>query len=144
MEEGSFSASPSAHVADATETEARCDLEEALRLAEVGEYLYDAKSFKAGDGYHEPREFSINWEWQQHKPDTYGEGALLAEAVAWHEEMRAEGIETQAYRLRRSLAAAPDLLEALKLVTQSTEWPTMERDTQDAVLAAIAKAEAAS
>jgi hypothetical protein len=42
------------------------------------------------------------------------------------------------------VSAAPDLLEALKLVTQSTEWPTMERDTQDAVLAAIAKAEAAS
>lgn len=42
------------------------------------------------------------------------------------------------------ISAAPDLLEALKLVTQSTEWPTMERDTQDAVLAAIAKAEAAS
>jgi hypothetical protein len=40
------------------------------------------------------------------------------------------------------LASAPDLLEALKAVTQSTEWPTMERDTQDAVLAAIAKAEA--
>jgi hypothetical protein len=44
----------------------------------------------------------------------------------------------------RLIAAAPDLLEALKAVTQSTEWPTMERDTQDAVLAAIAKAEAAS
>lgn len=50
------------------------------------------------------------------------------------------GSETPAVKV----SAAPDLLEALKAVTQSTEWPTMERDTQDAVLAAIAKAEAAS
>lgn len=98
---------PSAHVADATATETPCDLEEAVRLAEIGEYLFDAKSFAAGDGYHEPRELSINWEWQQHKPDTYGEGALLAEATAWHASMAEDGVETQASRLRKMLARAP-------------------------------------
>ena len=39
-----------------------------------------------------------------------------------------------------------DMLEALKLVQKSTEWSCMERDTQNAVNAAISKAtgEAAS
>jgi|SRR6185312_14696428 len=38
------------------------------------------------------------------------------------------------------IAAAPDMLTALQLVPLSTEWSCMESDTQDAVLAAIAKA----
>jgi hypothetical protein len=102
-EGGSSSASLPAHPAIAAATVKPCDLEEAIRLAEVGEYLFDAKSFVAGDGYHEPRELSINWEWQQSAPNTYGEGALLAEATAWHESLREDGIETQAARLRRLL-----------------------------------------
>lgn len=112
---------PSAHVApqgSATATEALCDLEEAIRLAEIGEYLYDAKAFVAGDGHHEPREFSINWEWQQHKPNTFGEGALLAEATAWHNEMCETGIETQAARLRRVLN------------TLSSEAPSQKSEAQ--------------
>ena len=38
------------------------------------------------------------------------------------------------------LQATPDMLEALQGVRASTEWSCMETDTQDAVLAAIAKA----
>ena len=40
----------------------------------------------------------------------------------------------------RLIAAAPDLLAALKMVQRSTEWPTMESETQDAVSAAISRA----
>ena len=40
----------------------------------------------------------------------------------------------------RLIAAAPDLLDALKMVQRSTEWPTMESETQDAVSAAISRA----
>lgn len=39
----------------------------------------------------------------------------------------------------RLMAAAPELLEALKLIPQSSEWSSMESDTQAAVLAALAK-----
>lgn len=86
-----------------TEITEAVDVEEALRLAEVGEYLYDEKAFSAGNGYDEPREFSICWDWQQSKPNEYGQGVLLAEAVAWHREMAADGIETQANKLRAEL-----------------------------------------
>lgn len=44
----------------------------------------------------------------------------------------------------RLIAAAPDVLAALQMVPLSTEWSCMEADTQDAVLAAIAKATAAA
>jgi hypothetical protein len=40
----------------------------------------------------------------------------------------------------RVIAAAPEMLYALELVKQSSEWSCMESDTQDAVLAALAKA----
>ncbi len=40
----------------------------------------------------------------------------------------------------RLICAAPDMLEALQGVRASTEWSCMERDAQDAVRAAIAKA----
>lgn len=79
------------------------DLEEAVRLCEVGEYLYDAKSYSHGDGYSEPREFGIAWDWQQSKPDEYGQGVLLAEANRWHDDMAADGAVTQARKLRAAL-----------------------------------------
>lgn len=86
-------------------------LEEAMRLAEVGEYLLDARSYAYGDGRTQPFEFGIEWEWQQSTPDqTHGQGVLLAQAVAWHEELRAEGVETEAYRLRRLLGLLPPAL----------------------------------
>ena len=40
----------------------------------------------------------------------------------------------------RLISAAPDLLDALKHVIESSEWSCMERETQDFVFAAIAKA----
>lgn len=82
------------------------ELEEALRLAEIGEYLYETKAFSAGNGYDEPREYSISWDWQQSKPNEYGQGVLLAEAVAWHHERAEDGIETEATKLRKALTHA--------------------------------------
>lgn len=83
------------------------DLEEAIRLAEVGEYLFSAKAYSYGDGHTEPREYGIEWQWQQSAPNTFGQGILLAEATAWHEQMAADGIVTEASKLRAVLAAAP-------------------------------------
>lgn len=97
-----------------TEITEAVDVEEALRLAEVGEYLYDEKAFSAGNGYDEPREFSICWDWQQSKPDEYGQGVLLAEAVAWHREMAADGIETQANKLRAELTRLQEEVKGLR------------------------------
>jgi hypothetical protein len=81
------------------------DLEEAIRLCEVGEYLYSARAYSYGDGYTEPREYGIDWQWQQSKPGEYGQGVLLAEAVKWHEAQAADGFVTEAAKLRAALAA---------------------------------------
>ena len=102
-----------------TEITEAVDVEEALRLAEVGEYLYDKKAFSAGNGYDEPREFSICWDWQQSKPNEYGQGVLLAEAVAWHREMAADGIETQANKLRAELTRLQEEVEGLRGALES-------------------------
>lgn len=75
-------------------------VEEAIRLAEIGEYLYEQRAFHAGDGYQEPRELTICWEWQQSKPHEYGQGVLLAEAAKWHDDLSADGIPTVASKLR--------------------------------------------
>jgi hypothetical protein len=98
-------------------------------------------SLSDGEGGHTPGP------WEIAGPNGYGDidghrvrdprGYILAVAIGDVPELSPEANA-------RLIASAPDLLEALKAVTQSTEWPTMERDTQDAVLAAIAKAEAAS
>lgn len=79
-------------------------VEEALRLAEIGEYLYN-RSYSYGDGRTEPREYGIEWQWQQSKPDEFGEGVLLAEAVRWHGEMSEDGIVTEASKLRFTVEA---------------------------------------
>lgn len=79
------------------------DLEEAIRLAEIGEYLYN-RSYSYGDGYSEPREYGIEWQWQQTKPNEFGQGALLGEAVSWHKEQADDGVITEASKLRRALS----------------------------------------
>ncbi len=79
------------------------DLEEAIRLAEIGEYLYN-RSYSYGDGYSEPREYGIEWQWQQTKPNEFGQGALLGEAVRWHKEQADDGVITEASKLRRALS----------------------------------------
>lgn len=79
------------------------DLEEAVRLAEVGEYLY-SRAYSYGDGYTEPREWGIDWQWQQSKPDEYGQGQLLAESTAWHAQQNEDGAVTEATKLRARLA----------------------------------------
>lgn len=81
------------------------ELEEAIRLAEIGEYLYN-RSYSYGDGHTEPREYGIEWQWQQSKPDEFGQGVLLAEAVKWHSDMADDGILTEAAKLRAALSAA--------------------------------------
>lgn len=96
------------------------ELEEALRLAEIGEYLHN-KSYSYGDGYTEPREYGIDWQWQQSKPDEFGEGVLLAEAVKWHAEMVEDGITTEATKLRASLAAKGEQIAALKAALKDAE-----------------------
>ena len=85
-------------------------LEEAIRLAEIGEYLYN-RSYSYGNGYDEPREFGIEWQWQQSKPNEFGHGALLAEAVKWHSDMAEDGISTEATKLRASLDKNAKALE---------------------------------
>ena len=86
------------------------DLEEAIRLAEIGEYLYN-RSYSYGNGYDEPREFGIEWQWQQSKPNEFGQGALLAEAVKWHSDMAEDGISTEATKLRASIEKNVKTLE---------------------------------
>lgn len=81
-------------------------LEEALRLAEIGEYLFD-RAHRYGDGQTDPREFCISWDWQQSKPNEFGEGILLAEAVKWHEGLREDGVLSEAYKLRAALGCLP-------------------------------------
>lgn len=131
------------------------DIEEALRLAEVGEYLYNDCTYEYGDGYEEPLEFGIEWSWGQSKPDTYGQGQLLVEAVKWHADQAADGIETEATKLRRiilsqsaALASAREvidgLLKALKVVEFRSYEPgeatddekTMRFEARPAVVAA--------
>ena len=80
--------------------------EEAIRLAEVGEFLIDAKGFAAGNGYDESRELSISWDWQQSKPDEYGMGVLLAEATRWHDGLAEDGVISEARKLRAALSPA--------------------------------------
>lgn len=80
-------------------------VEEGLRLAEVGEYLYNACAYSYGDGRTEPREYGIEWQWQQAKPDEYGQGQLLAASTKWHAEQAADGIGTEATKLRGTIAA---------------------------------------
>lgn len=75
-------------------------LEEAFRLAEVGEFLYDACSYAYGNGHDEPREYGIEWQWQQSKPDEYGQGQLLAAATKWHSDQAEDGFATEASKLR--------------------------------------------
>jgi hypothetical protein len=90
-------------------------LEEAVRLVEVGEYLYDAKSYSHGDGYSEPREYGIEWHWQQSQPNEYGQGVLLAEANRWHDEMLADSeMQTEARKLRTTIAEAADYITRLE------------------------------
>ena len=83
------------------------DLEEALRLAEVGEFLYNACAYSYGDGYTEPREYGIEWQWQQRKPDEYGQGQLLAASTKWHVDQAEDGTVTEAAKLRAALASVP-------------------------------------
>ena len=80
----------------------RSPLEEALRLAEIGEYLYN-RAYSYGNGYDEPREFGIEWQWQQSKPNEFGQGALLAESTKWHSDMAEDGISTEAGKLRTAI-----------------------------------------
>ncbi|KKX25332.1 hypothetical protein [Rhizobium sp. LC145] len=86
------------------------DLEESIRLAEIGEYLYN-RSYSYGNGYDEPREFGIEWQWQQSKPNEFGQGALLAEAVKWHSDMAEDGLSTEATKLRASIEKNAKTLE---------------------------------
>jgi len=81
-------------------------MEEAIRYAEIGEYLYSACAYSHGDGYTEPREYGIEWQWQQSKPDEYGQGTLLAASTAWHNEQAADGSPTEATKLRAALSAS--------------------------------------
>lgn len=85
--------------------EAMDGVEEGLRLAEVGEYLYNECAYSYGDGRTEPREYGIEWQWQQAKPDEYGQGELLAASTKWHAEQAADGIGTEATKLRDTIAA---------------------------------------
>lgn len=78
-------------------------LEEAIRYAEIGEYLYSACAYSGGNGYTEPREYGIEWQWQQSKPDQYGQGMLLAAATAWHKEQADDGTVAEAAKLRAAL-----------------------------------------
>ncbi|MFG1302663.1 hypothetical protein V5F34_00790 [Xanthobacter autotrophicus] len=96
-----LAAAPAAPPAESGEVDG---LEEAARLAEVGEYLFSACRYSGGDGYTEPREMGIEWQWQQSAPDQYGEGMLLAAATKWHDEQAEDGIVTEARKLRAALS----------------------------------------
>lgn len=85
----------------------REDFEEAVLLAEIGEFLYSARAYSYGNGQTEPREYGIDWQWQQSKPDEYGQGVLLAEATKWHDEQAEGGAITEARKLRAALLPAP-------------------------------------
>lgn len=93
----------------------REDFEEAVRLAEVGEYLYSARAYSYGNGQTEPREYGIDWQWQQSKPDEYGQGVLLAEATKWHDEQAEDGAITEARKLRAALSPEPTVPDAVPL-----------------------------
>lgn len=91
--------------------EAMDGVEEGLRLAEVGEYLYNKCAYSYGDGRTEPREYGIEWQWQQAKPDEYGQGELLAASTKWHAEQAADGIGTEATKLRDTITSLRSKLE---------------------------------
>lgn len=55
-----------------------------LPFAEVGEYLTESCTYSYGDGYTQPYEYGIDWQWQQSSPDlTHGPFALQADVDAW-------------------------------------------------------------
>jgi len=105
------------------------DLEEAIRLAEVGEYLYSSRAYSYGDGYTEPREYGIDWQWQQSKPDEYGQGVLLAEAVKWHKEQAEDGTITEAAKLRAYFARALSPIDPAAIRAEA-EKAALERAAQ--------------
>ncbi|ABS68901.1 hypothetical protein Xaut_3673 [Xanthobacter versatilis] len=100
------------------------DLEEAIRLAEVGEYLLNACLYSGGDGYTEPREMGVEWQWQQSAPDQYGQGMLLAAATKWHDEQAEDGVITEARQLR-------DLRDALTTLLRGVVWQPIETAPKD-------------
>ncbi len=107
------------------------DLEEAVRLCEVGEYLYSARAYSYGDGYTEPREYGIDWQWQQSKPGECGQGVLLAEAVKWHEMQTADGFVTEAAKLRAALAAPTSPTGAERRLRMSAISELIEHHKKD-------------
>lgn len=94
------------------------DLEEAIRLCEVGEYLYSARAYSYGDGYTEPREYGIEWQWQQSKPNEFGQGVLLAEVAKWHADRAEDGIVTEATKLRAMSAALASQAPAVRVARE--------------------------
>lgn len=59
----------------------------------------------------------------------------------WPYEWDAYTSQAEAVANARLIAASPDMFHALRLVRASTEWACMESSTQDAVNAAIKKAQ---
>lgn len=90
-------------------------LKEVLRDAELGNFLRERCAYSYGNGYSEPREYSIAWEWQQRTPND-SSGAALAEQIAEHfanvAEVEAElGDELQPWDRNPVLAARAALQE---------------------------------
>lgn len=86
--------------------EMREALEGVLPDAELGAFLRDRCSSEYGDGYTQPFELTIQWDWQQSKPYTGGWGALQDDVDQWLAELREDGVETAASRARAALGDA--------------------------------------
>lgn len=71
----------------------------------------------------------------------YADGLEIRGDGPWSISQGLHTPDGAAYRNARLMASSPDMLHALRLVRVSTEWACMESSTQDAVDAAINKAE---
>lgn len=78
-------------------------LADVLPYAERGAYLSEKCAFEYGDGYTQPYELTISWEWQQSKPYTGGWGALRSDTEAWVSELRESEADVAVVRARSAL-----------------------------------------
>lgn len=84
-------------------------LKEVLPWAEMGFFLWDARSFTAGDRQTEPEERTIEWQWQQARPDDYGMTAMRADVEKFLADLT-EDTEATPWVLELPVVAARALL----------------------------------
>ena len=91
-------------------SELREGLKSVMPWAEMGFYLWDACSFTAGDGYTQPHERTIEWQWQQVMPDDHDGSSMRADVEKFLAELT-EDAEATPWVFELPVIAAAALLQ---------------------------------